>query len=181
MWPAAVVVMALVVVGASYGMGTYLGVYGNQGVSFYLLIVLVAVAVWALWTVWSESAFEIRTWGSDLFGRTALGWRRVDLANLTSAAMAAFRANRYVVLGDNQGRIMFSARKLEPVVDGVRRGLSEAAQQGRFAIPTDLATLLGLPIQQGARRLGKSSHLTRVFAVMGLIAVGLISAAISVS
>jgi len=181
LWPAAVVVLALVVVAASFWMGSYLVIYENRGIGFYLLIALVSAAVWALSTVWSESAFEVRTWGSDLFGRTALGWRRVDLANLTSAAMAAFGRNRYVVVGDSQGRIMVSARKLGPVAHSVSRGLFEAAQHGRCQIPTDLAKLLGLPVQSGARRLGKSGNLARLFAVIGLIVVGLVSGAVSVS
>ncbi|MBA3279717.1 MAG: hypothetical protein H0U22_13600 [Geodermatophilaceae bacterium] len=181
LWPVALVVLSLVVVAASYWMGTYLGVYGNRGISFYLLIALVAVTVAALVAVWSETAFEVRTWGSDLFGKTALGWRRIDLANLTSAAIAAGRGSKYIVLGDSQGRIMFSDKKLGPVIDSVRRGLFEAAQKGRFAVPTDLAKLLGLPVQQGARRLGKSGNLTRVFTVLGLIAIGLILGVVLVS
>ena len=51
LWPVALVVLSLVVVAASYWMGTYLGVYGNRGISFYLLIALVAVTVAA----WSRS------------------------------------------------------------------------------------------------------------------------------
>ncbi len=171
----------LAVVGASYWLGTYLGLYGRSGISFYLLIIAIAAAVGALVAVWSETAFEVRTWGSDLFGKTALGWRRIDLANLTSAAIAAGRGSKYIVLGDSQGRIMFSDKKLGPVIDSVRRGLFEAAQKGRFAVPSDLAKLLGLPIQQGARRIGKSGNLTRVFTVLGLIAVGLITGAAAVS
>ncbi len=177
----AVAILALAVVGVSYWLGTYLGIYGRTGVSFYLLIVAVAVAVGALVAVWSETAFEVRAWGSDLLGKTALGWRRVDLANLSTAAIAAGRGSKYVVLSDSQGRIMFSEKKLGPVSDSVRRGLSEAAQRGRFAVPTDLAKLLGLPAQHGAPRLGKSGNLTRVFTVLGLIAVGLIIGAVVVS
>ncbi|MGI8652734.1 MAG: hypothetical protein ACR2I7_08070, partial [Geodermatophilaceae bacterium] len=94
---------------------------------------------------------------------------------------AAGRGSKYIVLGDSQGRIMFSDKKLGPVIDSVRRGLFEAAQKGRFAVPTDLAKLLGLPVQQGARRLGKSGNLTRVFTVLGLIAIGLILGVVLVS
>jgi len=76
---------------------------------------------------------------------------------------------------------MFSEKKLGPVSDSVRRGLSEAAQRSRFAVPTDLAKLLGLPVKPSARRLGKSGKLTRVFTVLGPIAVGLITGAAVVS
>ena len=157
LWPVVLVVLALVVLGVSFWMGTYLAVYGNRGISFYLLIALIGLTVAALVAVWSETAFEVRTWGSNLFGKTALGWRRIDLANLTSAAIAAVRGNKFVVLGDGQGRVMFSEKKLGPVSDSVRRGLSEAAQRSRFAVPTDLAKLLGLPVQPGARRLERAA------------------------
>jgi len=79
--------------------------------------------------------------------RPHLGWRRIDLANLTSAAIAAGRGSKSVVLG----------------------------------VPTDLAKLLGLPVWQGARRLGSSGNLTRVFTVLRLIVVGLITGAAVVS
>lgn len=174
-------VLALTVVGASYWMGTYLALYGRRGLSFYLLIVVVALAVAALVAVWSENAFEVRTWGSDLFGKTALGWRRVDLANLTSAGIAAGRGSNTIVLADHQGRIAFSDKKLGPVVDDVRRGLSEAAQRGRFLVPCQLAQLLGLPVQPGASKRGKSGVLPRVFAVLGLIAVGVVIGVVAVS
>jgi hypothetical protein len=180
LWPVAFLVLVMVVIGVSYWMGTYLGVYGNRGITFYLLIALVAAAVGALVAVWSETAFEVRTWGSDLFGKTALGWRRIDLANLTSAAIANGRGNKTIVLGDSQGRISFSDKKLGPVVDGVRRGLSEAAQHGRFAVPTELATLLGLPLQQGASKRGKSGVTPKVLTVLGLIAIGLIIGVVAV-
>ncbi|MBA3409354.1 MAG: hypothetical protein H0U15_00625, partial [Geodermatophilaceae bacterium] len=71
LWPVAFVVLVMVVIGVSYWMGTYLGIYGNRGITFYLLIAGVAAAVGALVAVWSETAFEVRTWGSDLFGKTA--------------------------------------------------------------------------------------------------------------
>lgn len=163
----------MVVLGVSFWTGTYLEVYGRDGITFYLLIMAVGVAVAALVAVWSETAFEVRTWGSDLFGKTALGWRRVDLANLTSAAIAAGRGRQSIMLGDSQGRITFSDKKLGPVIDGVRRGLFEAAQQGRLAVPSRLAQLLGLPVQQGASKGGKSGITPKVLTVIALILVGL--------
>jgi len=176
-----VALLAAVVLGASYWMGAYLAVYGRTGINFYLLLALVGGSVGGLLAVWSNAATQVQAWGSDLYGKTVLGWQRIDLANLTSAAIAAVRGNKFVVLGDGQGRVMFSEKKLGPVSDSVRRGLSEAAQRSRFAVPTDLAKLLGLPVQPGARRLGKSGNLTRVFTVLGLIAVGLITGAAVVS
>lgn len=173
LWPVAVGILALVALGVSFWMGTYLAVYGRGGITFYLLILAVAAAVGALVAVWSETAFEVRDWGSDLFGKTALGWRRVDLANLTWAAIVAGRGNHSIILGDSQGRITFSDKKLGPVYDGVRRGVFEAGQQGRLLVPIGLAQLLGLPLQDGASESGKSGMTPKVLAVIGLILVGL--------
>lgn len=173
LWPVAVGVLTLVVLGVSFWAGTFLAVYGRGGISFYLLILAIAAAVGALVTVWSETAFEVGSWGSDLFGKTVLGWRRVDLANLRSAAIVAGRGKHSIILGDSQGAITFSDKKIGPVIDGVRRGLSEAAQQGRFAVPSQLAQLLGLPVQQGASKGGKSGMSLKVLAAVGLILVGL--------
>ncbi|MDQ3505207.1 MAG: hypothetical protein M3446_05835 [Actinomycetota bacterium] len=180
LWPVAVGVLALVVVGVSYWMGSYLAIYGRTGINFYLLIVAVAVAVGALMAVWSETAFEVRAWGSDLFGKTALGWRRVDLANLTSAAIAAARGAHTIMLGDSQGRIAFSDKKLGPVIDSVRRGLLEAVQHGRLVVPAQLAQLLGLPVAQGASKSGKSGVTPKLLTVLGLIAVGIVIGVVAV-
>ncbi|MBA3798915.1 MAG: hypothetical protein H0X18_07445 [Geodermatophilaceae bacterium] len=177
----AVGVLALVVAGVSYWMGTYLAIYGRTGITFYLLIVAVAVAVGALMAVWSETAFEVRAWGSDLFGKTALGWRRIDLANLSSAAIAAGRGANTIVLGDSQGRIAFSDKKLGPVIDSVRRGLAEAAQHGRLVVPAQLAQLLGLPVAPGASKSGKSGVTPKLLTVLGLIAVGIVIGVVAVS
>lgn len=178
LWPVAVGVAGLLVLGVSFWLGTYLTVYGRVGISFYLLILLVAAAVGALVTLLSDSAFQLRTWGSDLFGRTVLGWRRVDLANLTSAAIVSGRGNNSIVLRDRQGAITFSDKKLGPVIDSVRRGVGEAGQQGRFAVPTQLAQLLGLPVQPGASKRGKSGMTPKVLAAVGLILVGLLIGAV---
>ncbi|MGI8626580.1 MAG: hypothetical protein ACR2J5_08425 [Geodermatophilaceae bacterium] len=174
LWPVALGVLALIVLGASFWMGTYLAVYGRTGISFYLLIGAVAGAVAGLMAIWSETASEVRTWGSDLFGKTALGWRRIDLANLTSAAITTGRGNSSVILGDTQGRITFSGKKLGPVIDSVRRGVFEAAQQGRLVVPSQLAQVLGLPVQQGASKSGNTGTTQRVLAAVGLILVGLV-------
>ncbi|CAN5412296.1 hypothetical protein BH24ACT9_BH24ACT9_08140 [soil metagenome] len=69
----------------------------------------------------------------------------------------------------------FSDKKLGPVVDGVRRGLFEAAQQGPLTVPSQLAQLLGLPVQPGASKSRKSGTTPRVLAAVGLLlAAGII-------
>ena len=166
-------ILALVVLGVSYWMGTYLAVYGRSGLTFYVLILPVAVAVGALMAVWSDTAYQVRAWGSDLFGRTVLGWRRLDLANLTSVGVSGSRGQNTILLRDGQGQIAFSGKKLEPVIEGVRRGVFEAAQQGRFMVPTRLAEILGLPVQPGAPKSGRSPVLA-LLAAIGLLLVGLV-------
>lgn len=170
----AIGVLALLVLGTSYWMGSYVALYGRRGINFYLLILAIALPTAAMVTVWSETAFQVRTWGSDLFGRTALGWRRVDLAGLTLAAIASGRGASSIVLGDRNGRVMFSERKLGPIRDSVRRGLFEAAQQGRLVLPTELAAVMDLPAAAGASKRGKSGVTGPALAVVGLILLGLI-------
>jgi len=173
LWPFAVGVLALAVTAASYWMGTYLVLYRPTGINFSLLIALIVAAAGALAAVWSDRAFEVRTWGSDLFGKTLLGWRRVDLANLTSAKLETFRLRSSFKLGDSRGRIKFPGEKLPPIIDSVRRGVSEAAERGQFVVPKRLALQLGLPVQEGARKGGTGNILLGV-GVLGLIIFGLI-------
>lgn len=163
----------MAVTAASYWMGTYLAIYGRTGINFYLLIALIVAGAGALAAVWSERAYEVRTRGSDLFGKTALGWRRVDLANLTSAKLETFRQRLSFKLGDSRGRIVVPGKKLPPIIDSVRRGVSEAAERGQFVVPKRLAVQLGLPVQEGAPK-GGTGNILLVFGVLGLIAFGLI-------
>lgn len=171
LWPAAVGVLAVVTLAAAYWLGTYLAVYGNSGVAFYLLIALVGGAVGGLVAVWSDTASQLRVWGSDLFGKTALGWRRLDLAGITSVGISGQRGRNTIILRDRQGQIAFSDKRLEPVLEGVRRGVFEAAQQGRVVVPTALAELLGLPVQQGAPKRRNSTLLPILGGVL-LILIG---------
>ncbi|CAN5412075.1 hypothetical protein BH24ACT9_BH24ACT9_08130 [soil metagenome] len=45
LWPVAVAVLALVVAGVSFWMGTYLAVYRHTGISFYLFIAAIGGAL----------------------------------------------------------------------------------------------------------------------------------------
>lgn len=173
LWPSAVAVLTVAVTAASYWMGTYLAVYGRTGINFYLLIALVGATSGTLVAIWSDTAYQLHTWGSDLFGKTALGWRRVDLANLTSAKLETFGQRSSVKLGDSRGRIVVPGKKLPPIIDSVRRGVSEAAERGEFVVSQRLAVQLGLPVQEGASK-GGTGNILLAFGVLGLIGFGLI-------
>jgi hypothetical protein len=173
---AALVLLGLVLAGASVFGGYEVAFYGGNKFQVVMWFLPAILALLAMGFVWQATVWSVHSDGRVLEGTGLLGRQGIDLTRLTRVASTANARATQLVLHDDVAVLTVDAKALHKaglaVVDAVGRAVWAGQEQGRYVVPRGAAGIWGMPTRPDAPANGKGGATPWVLSALGLMALG---------